>query len=109
MINFGVKSKSTKSHTRQIIDIFIYKKALDENNSIFYDDIDLNILDGEKKYLIQNLIEDDFIIVKYDKSMWFNKEKWNNAVNDLTKKYLIILIAPIVITTIILLIIQKNF
>ncbi|MFD3155968.1 hypothetical protein ACFIJ5_03755 [Haloimpatiens sp. FM7330] len=109
MNNSGVKSKSKKSHNRLIIDIFINKKAISENNSIFYDDIDLSIPHGEKKYLLENLIKDDFVIVKDDDSMWFNKEKWDKTVNKLSNTYLFILMAPLIVTVIIFLIIEKFF
>ncbi len=108
MINAN-KTKEVKSHIRQMIDIFIVKNALDENNSIFYDDIDLKVTNKEKSYLLENLIKDDFVIVKEDDSLWFNKTKWDKEVKDISNKYMFILIAPIIVTTILIYVIGKFF
>lgn len=96
----NMKSVNKKSYTRMIIDSFIEKKAVNCDNSLSYDDIELSIPNNEKNFLLNNLIKDNLIKVKSDGSMWFDQKLWNKTVNKLSRMYLIILIAPIVITTI---------
>jgi hypothetical protein len=96
-----------KSYNRIIIDFFINKNAINCSNSIKYEDINIPISDKEKRFLLNNFIKDEFIVMKANESLWFDKRKWDKAVNSLTRTYLMILIVPIIIATILFLIINK--
>lgn len=97
----------SRSHNRMVIDAFLQQNAVDERNSICYEDIKTLKDDSEKRYLINSLINDGYIIQKSDDTLWFNKEKWDGTVKRFTLLYLAILIGPIIITTIIMLIIKS--
>lgn len=89
-----------KGYTRMIIDAFISKGAINSNNSLSYEDIDLPLPDNEKYFLLNNLIKDDFIKVKADGRMWFDQSFWDKTANKLAMIYLTILIAPILVTSV---------
>lgn len=100
-------TKKLKSYNRIIIDKFLEKKAINENNSINYDDINVEISDGEKHFLIKSFMQDGFIKMKNDSSMWFDKSKWDKAVNKISNIYLLILFGPLVVMGLIFLILNR--
>ncbi len=94
------RSINKKSDTRIIVDSFIEKKAVNSDSCLSYDDIYLSIPDNEKTFLLNNLIKDNLINVNSDGKMWFDQKLWNKTVGKLSRMYLMILIAPILITTV---------
>lgn len=90
-----------------IIDCFINKNVVNCTSSIKFEDINIPISDKEKRFLLNNFIKDKFIVIKADDRLWFDKMKWNKVVSSLTRTYLVILIVPIIIATILFLIIKK--
>lgn len=101
------KLAHAKSHNQMIINMFIQKKAVDDSNSIYYNDIHISILDNEKRLLLNNLIKDGFVRVKSDKAMWFDEEKWNHTSKKFARAYFMILVLPIIITAILIAVLNK--
>jgi len=98
---------ATKSYNRMIIDAFISKDAIGSDSSISINEVSVPFPDNERKYFLDSFIVDGYIIIRDDGKLWFNKKKWDRAVTSITRKYLLILVGPIVITTIIVLIMNK--
>ncbi len=98
-MNGNKKTSSTKGQIRIIVDTFIEKRAVNVDNCLSYDDIALSIPDNEKNFLLDNLIKDNLINIKSDGKMWFDQVLWNRTVSKLSRMYLLILIAPILVTT----------
>lgn len=86
--------------TKKIINIFINKKATREQCAINVEEINVDIKNNEKKYIVDSLIKSQYLIVTNNNKIWFDENKWNKAIKKLTIQYSLILVAPIIIAII---------
>lgn len=89
------------------MDEFIRTNAVNSKRSITFNDINVPVSDKGKLYLINNFIKDGYIVKMDDNTLWFDKKKWDEAEKSITKIYMMILILPIVITTVLVFIINN--
>ena len=84
-----------------IVEYFIKKQALKPSKSICIDEINVNLNEGQIKYLINDLMKDGFIKITDEQKLWFDKTKWDSTIKSISRIYLMILCVPILITAII--------
>lgn len=93
-----------ETSTRKIINNFIDKRALSEEEAITIEDIKVDIKENEKNYIINSLIQSKYLVKTENERMWFDESQWNKSINKLILQYSFIISMPIVIAFILYLI-----
>lgn len=89
-----------------IVEYFIKKQAFEPSKSICIDEIDVNLNEGEIKYLINDLMKDEFVKRTDEHKLWFDKVKWDSTIKSISRTYLMILCLPILVTAIFILLLK---
>lgn len=92
--------KAKETHTRKIINQFIYAQAINEEHAISKEEIKVEFSDDEKQFLINSLLSSEYLIKTTDKKMWFNQNEWNKSIKKMTLQYSLIMSIPIAIAVI---------
>lgn len=92
--------KNNETHTRKIINQFIYAKAFDKKHAISMANINVDFKESEKNFLIDSLLNSGYIMKSNDEKMWFNQNEWNKSIRKLTFQYSLIMFIPIAIAII---------
>jgi len=91
--------KDNNDINRSIVDCFRSKKAYNAQNALTFEELDVDVTDEIKKIILANLIKEGFVIQNSDFTIWFNQEKWDETIKDLSKKYFMILAIPFISIT----------
>lgn len=91
-----------KSQCKIIVECLIKKQALEPSKSICIDEINVNLSEGEIKYLVNDLMKDEFIKYTDEQKIWFDKVKWDSTIKSISRTYLMILCLPILITVLLI-------
>lgn len=97
--------KAKETHTREIINTFIYAKALNEKHAILKEEVKVGFREDEKQFLINSLLNSGHLIETTDGRMWFNQEQWEKSIRKLTLQYSLIMSIPMIIAFVLYIII----
>lgn len=99
--------QNNKSQCKMIVECFIEKQALEPSRAICIDEVNVNLNQGQIRYLINDLMKDEFIKATCEEKLWFDKTKWDSTIKSISRTYLAILCMPILLTVIIGLVLKQ--